>query len=848
MTAPSDHEAHREASTTAALLQDSAEDLYENAPCGYLSAYPDGTIARVNRTFLTWTGYSQDDLVGTRRFVDLLTAGGRIYHETHIAPLLRMQGSVRAIALDLKLADGTVLPVLVNAHLVSDPEGVALAQRITVFDASDRKEYERELLAARRRAETTAARLRVVEQVVADLAAVSRVADVSAVMVRAGVEAFGATVSAMWLADSSTGVYRWAGVVPEALVPHALDIPADDALPQSAALLAGEVVLLDATAATTIPEVLTSLGTPSGTLVLTPLAALDRTLGVLALGFDVDRHLEPDELELFKTLGRQAGQAVERAALFDEQRSVAETLQRSLLPRDVPDDPRLTVAAVYRPAVDGLDVGGDWFDAFHLDRDRVGLVVGDVVGRGLHAAAAMGQLRSAVRALATTDAGPALLLNRLDRFVAGVEAADTATMVYAELDLRDGRLRYACAGHPPPVLVGAGGISDLLWGGRSAPLGAHFSTRTARRGRDDHRPRLAARPLHRRPGRAPGRTARRAHRGARGDPRAAGVDAVRRAGRRRDRRDGGDRPDRRRRVPACGRAPQRRRLAGVGGIGPRSPGSTVARCQPRTSSRGPRMHSRSAPASPATTPWSCSAAAGTLRPTSSVTWSPSCRSTELPGFLAPVAPGHRGLVRSYDLDGTAVLAYLGRTHLYEGHGRRPGRAPGPGRGGGRRPGRRPHQRQRRAARRLAARHRRADRRPPQLDRRLAAGRTALRRPDRRVEPSAAGRRARGRPDAGRGGLRADDRAVDPDPRRDPDAAHRRRRPGRDVDRRRGDRRAGGRARAARAVRGHDAGGQRRGAGRRRRRPDRRGNSRAARDAAARRTALCTCRTISPSTT
>jgi serine/threonine-protein kinase RsbW len=280
----------------------------------------------------------------------------------------------------------------------------------------------------------------------------------------------------MWLADSTTGVYRWAGVVPESLTPHALDIPADDALPQSASLRAGEVVLLDATAATTIPEVLTSLGTPSGTLVLTPLAALDRTLGVLALGFDVDRQLEPDELELFKTLGRQAGQAVERAALFDEQRSVAETLQRSLLPRDVPDDPRLMVAAVYRPAVDGLEVGGDWFDAFHLDRDRVGLVVGDVVGRGLHAAAAMGQLRSAVRALATTDAGPALLLNRLDRFVAGVEAADTATMVYAELDLRDGRLRYACAGHPPPVLVGAGGISDLLWGGRSAPLGAHFST------------------------------------------------------------------------------------------------------------------------------------------------------------------------------------------------------------------------------------------------------------------------------------------------------------------------------------------------------------------------------------
>src|SRR5689334_20976666 len=126
----------------------SAEDLYENAPCGYLSAAPDGTIVRVNATFLRWTGYSREDLVGARRFQDLLSPGGRIYHETHYAPLLRMQGSVREIAVDIVTADRQRLPALVNSVLTADEPPIV---RTTVFDARERKAYERELLEARNR-------------------------------------------------------------------------------------------------------------------------------------------------------------------------------------------------------------------------------------------------------------------------------------------------------------------------------------------------------------------------------------------------------------------------------------------------------------------------------------------------------------------------------------------------------------------------------------------------------------------------------------------------------------------------------------------------------------------------
>lgn len=141
-----------------ALLDDDPEQLYERAPCGYLSTTPDGTIVKVNTTFLHLTGYRREQLVGRRRFVDLLTGGGRIYHETHYAPMLRMQGSAREIALDLVRHDGSRLPVLVNAVLERDACGAAVVVRAAVFDATERREYERELLRAKDRAERSEAR------------------------------------------------------------------------------------------------------------------------------------------------------------------------------------------------------------------------------------------------------------------------------------------------------------------------------------------------------------------------------------------------------------------------------------------------------------------------------------------------------------------------------------------------------------------------------------------------------------------------------------------------------------------------------------------------------------------
>ncbi|HEV7509477.1 MAG TPA: ATP-binding protein [Thermoanaerobaculia bacterium] len=139
-----------------APYEESAEDLYEHAPCGYLSTLPGGLIVKVNQTFLTWTGYERHDLVGRKRFQELLTAGGRIYHETHYAPLLQMQGTVREIAVDIVCASGQRLPALINSVLRHDAAGKPTVARTTVFNATDRKEYERELLRERQRAEQAA--------------------------------------------------------------------------------------------------------------------------------------------------------------------------------------------------------------------------------------------------------------------------------------------------------------------------------------------------------------------------------------------------------------------------------------------------------------------------------------------------------------------------------------------------------------------------------------------------------------------------------------------------------------------------------------------------------------------
>lgn len=411
-----------------------ADGAWDRAPVALLRLDADGFVLAANRTLLRWLDRPADDVVG-HRLARHLTAGGRIYWETHLAPLLRLQGGVEEVAVELRGPAGR-LPVLLTARTHDGVVEVALS------GAAARSRYERELLAARGAAERSATHLTLLQGVTAALSRASTVEAAARALLGPAVEGLGAGGAGLWLADprGALTLHRTAGAAPAR---------PDRRRPRDA-------VVVRADRSVVVP--LAGPRGAAGVLVLSPPVA-DPEAGW------------PPEPDLLLAVGRQAGVALDRAATQDRSASVAHELQHALLRTDVPDDDRYAVTTVYRPGVQALEVGGDWYDVFLVREDVLAIAVGDVVGRGLHAAAAMGQLRSAVRAVADRS-GPAALLAQLDRFVTRTGVGFMATLAFAEVDLGTGHVRYACAGHLPPLLVpSADHASAFLWGGRSTPLG-----------------------------------------------------------------------------------------------------------------------------------------------------------------------------------------------------------------------------------------------------------------------------------------------------------------------------------------------------------------------------------------
>jgi serine phosphatase RsbU (regulator of sigma subunit)/anti-sigma regulatory factor (Ser/Thr protein kinase) len=187
--------------------------------------------------------------------------------------------------------------------------------------------------------------------------------------------------------------------------------------------------------------------------------------------------LSREELRYIEALAGQAAQALDRASAFESEQTIAETLQRSVLPLSLPRVEGAQIAARYLPGTAELDVGGDWYDVIPQADGRVGLVVGDVVGKGVQAAATMAQLRNALRAFALDRMKPASTLARLNKLAEESLETTFATLVYAVVDPVRRVCRFASAGHPPPVVLRPDGSVELLEGGRSLPLGAGASAR-----------------------------------------------------------------------------------------------------------------------------------------------------------------------------------------------------------------------------------------------------------------------------------------------------------------------------------------------------------------------------------
>jgi PAS domain S-box-containing protein len=244
-----------------------------------------------------------------------------------------------------------------------------------------------------------------------------------------------------------------------------------------------------------------AIGLRSGLVV--PMTIGARCIGVLSVGDDRPLRLGPGELELALDLARRTASAYERARLLraEQERSavalresearleaehrLVEVLQRTILPEELPDLAALELAAYYQPAETGVDVGGDWYDAFLDSRGGIVIVIGDVAGHGIEAATLMGRVRNAARAFAVEDCDPATVLNRLDNMLRTLEADAFVTAIAAHFDPATRVFTWARAGHPPPLLC-VDGTTEYLEQTGGTPLGSMASAyRTATRTLDE---------------------------------------------------------------------------------------------------------------------------------------------------------------------------------------------------------------------------------------------------------------------------------------------------------------------------------------------------------------------------
>jgi GAF domain-containing protein/anti-sigma regulatory factor (Ser/Thr protein kinase) len=306
--------------------------------------------------------------------------------------------------------------------------------------------------------------------------------DVAEVVVDTLVHAAGADGSALSIIVEERQLQKklaWRGYDDVAQEPW-LEIPLAAPTPGNRALKTRSILFYETLEAlgTDFPETVKRMDkTGHESFLFVPLIVGGVTNGLLITSW-VERIVLQDEDRAFiETLASQSAQALDRARRYESERTIAETLQRSVLPMSLPRIPSVQLAARYLPGTDEVDVGGDWFDAVQLPNGRLGLAVGDVVGKGVQSAATMGQLRNALRAFALDQMKPSTTMQRLNRLTEEMGESPFATVIYAVLDPDAGMCRFASAGHPPPLAVYPDGRAEYLEGGRGVPLGTGPDTR-----------------------------------------------------------------------------------------------------------------------------------------------------------------------------------------------------------------------------------------------------------------------------------------------------------------------------------------------------------------------------------
>jgi diguanylate cyclase (GGDEF)-like protein/PAS domain S-box-containing protein len=296
-----------------ALSEAAVRDLYESAPCGLLSTAPDGVVTAVNETFLSWTGLRRDEVVG-RVFTELLEPGSQLFYETRHLPILRLRGELREVAIDLRRADGSPLPALVNSVVVESLGGEPESIRLAVFDSTARRDYERDLLAARRAAEASADRVRILQAAASAFAETSSIDELAAALVDSAKDAMTATAATVVLLDERGNTFVAAGEHP--LAAFAADGHAETGSFRHAGVSTMESVDVARLTHPLLADAMLAARVASFSIV--PLIGPSQPIGALMLFFAREREFGEQDIDLQVAIARQGVQVLTRMQLQQE--------------------------------------------------------------------------------------------------------------------------------------------------------------------------------------------------------------------------------------------------------------------------------------------------------------------------------------------------------------------------------------------------------------------------------------------------------------------------------------------------------------------------------------------------
>lgn len=468
------------------------DGLYRRSPIGLVTYGPDRRVIRVNRAVEKASGVPAEAPVGhrPREFMVDEDAGPTDERVRHVLetgePLIFTEQSARA-----RHDPGRERIVSVSAFRMEDPSGRVLGVAETIEDVTDRHRAQRRLALLNEASVRIGTSLDVA-QTARELAevAVHGLADYCSVDLLKPV-----TLGDEPVPGGSGPLVRVALSPPEHRIPFKEgdvvtllpESPQARCLYERRPILEGLLPLRPEWYAMDRRRIEIALGLGVHSLIAAPLVARGLVLGVVSLWRS--RNSEPfedDDAAVAQELSSRAAVSIDNARRFTQQQSAALTLQRSLLPSAASDLPAVEVACRYLPASGEPGIGGDWFDVIPLSGARVALVVGDVVGHGIHAAASMGRLRAAVRTLASLDLEPDEVVARLDDLVSllateleantddngsAIEQMIGATCVYAVYDPVSRHCSLARAGHPAPVMTTPDGQVTVLDLPAGPPLG-----------------------------------------------------------------------------------------------------------------------------------------------------------------------------------------------------------------------------------------------------------------------------------------------------------------------------------------------------------------------------------------